>query len=317
MIFAALAIKLTAVRTARGHRACICDRASWPVGGHGRKHGARLLAASTVVLAAAFGTDFIVQVFLFRAVHAAFPSLAVKLTELRQTMDVSLSLGVGRVDPDRVDRRDASFCRRAAAAHLRRHRARSVSIPRTGRIPASNSCRGSRSPEAISSRRRCGRFGQRAPTRARPRHGRKSPRVSRRPPPPGLRRADSQLELGSRRRQSVRLRVSGIDASSKQFARDVRAHSAPDARVATPPMIAFMAERVELIPYPEIAGEIGELTAVVRRAGYLAAWRDASRRGLSFWDSVEASRDLRRGRESTRRSPPIGLRWSSTTHRTI
>ena len=33
------------------------------------------------------------QVFVFRAVHAAFPSLAVKLTEMRLTMDVSMALG--------------------------------------------------------------------------------------------------------------------------------------------------------------------------------------------------------------------------------
>ncbi len=53
-----------------------------------------LLGVSTVALAAAFGTDFVVQVFLFRAVHAAFPSLAVKVTEMMLTMDVGLSLGV-------------------------------------------------------------------------------------------------------------------------------------------------------------------------------------------------------------------------------
>src|SRR5262249_18328703 len=41
-----------------------------------------LLIASAIALAMAFGTSFIVQVFVFRAVHAAFPSLAIKLEEM-------------------------------------------------------------------------------------------------------------------------------------------------------------------------------------------------------------------------------------------
>jgi hypothetical protein len=71
----------------------------------------------------------------------------------------------------------------------------------------------------------------------------------------------------------------------------VRAHALPNAAVATPPIIAFVANRRELVPYAEIAGEIDELTAIVGRDGYWAVLTDESLRGRSFWDSVEASRD--------------------------
>ncbi|MGE5244956.1 MAG: hypothetical protein ACM3SQ_12075, partial [Betaproteobacteria bacterium] len=71
----------------------------------------------------------------------------------------------------------------------------------------------------------------------------------------------------------------------------VRAHSHPDAPVATPPIIAFAANRRELIPYAEVAGEMDELAADVRQDGWIATLQgEASRRG-TFWESVEASRN--------------------------
>jgi hypothetical protein len=61
--------------------------------------------------------------------------------------------------------------------------------------------------------------------------------------------------------------------------------------VAAPPIIAFVANRLEAVPYPEIAGTLDELTTSVRRDGYRSAIREAAARQESFWDSVEASRD--------------------------
>ncbi|MGE5242592.1 MAG: hypothetical protein ACM3SQ_00005 [Betaproteobacteria bacterium] len=52
-----------------------------------------LIALLALALTAAFGTDFIVQIALFRLVHATFPSVAVKLDEMRYTLDVALALG--------------------------------------------------------------------------------------------------------------------------------------------------------------------------------------------------------------------------------
>ncbi|HEX3703293.1 MAG TPA: hypothetical protein VHU82_08190, partial [Vicinamibacterales bacterium] len=70
----------------------------------------------------------------------------------------------------------------------------------------------------------------------------------------------------------------------------VRTHTDANAPVATPPIIAFAADRRELVPYPEIAGTVDELTDAVRRRGYLATLGDADLRHDSFWESVEASR---------------------------
>jgi hypothetical protein len=291
LIFAALAIKLTAVAPLvaivlqlwierRGRLAATV--ASTALG---------LLAASTVVLAAAFGTDFIVQVFLFRAVHAAFPSLAVKLTELALTMDVSLSLGVAGwilIVWTGETRRFAGALLQLACGVIVLVLLNPTYWAHTGIELLPWLSIGGGYFVATTVRM----FGQRART---PREAPTRPQVVACLAAAGLLLVyvapirnlnweagdDSRYGFGYRDRREL-----------EAVARDVRAHSAPDARVATPPMIAFMAERVELVPYPEIAGEIGELTAAVRRGGYLAAWRDASRRGLSFWESVEASRDL-------------------------
>src|SRR6185312_8586003 len=100
LLFVALTIKLTAIAAlvAVGLQLWLQDRergAGIAESAAARAIGTALglLAALTIALTAAFGNDFIVQVFLFRAVHAAFPSLAVKLTEMRLTMDASLACG--------------------------------------------------------------------------------------------------------------------------------------------------------------------------------------------------------------------------------
>ena len=103
-------------------------------------------------------------------------------------------------------------------------------------------------------------------------------------------RADPQPELGSRRGQhdgfGYRDRRE-IDA----VAGYVRAHTDPQALVATPPIIAFAADRRELVPYPEIAGTVDELTDAVRRRGYLAALTDRDLRARVLLGRGRASRE--------------------------
>ena len=50
-----------------------------------------LAGLAAIVLFVAFRADFIVQVFLFRAVHATFPSLLVKFDEMRLTTDIAFA----------------------------------------------------------------------------------------------------------------------------------------------------------------------------------------------------------------------------------
>jgi len=97
LLFVALAFKLTAVA------ALVAVALQLWLGGRRRSAAIVVacalgaLAVLAAVLAATFRTNFIVQVFLFRAVHAAFPSLGVKLDELRLTMDVSLGAGAAGI----------------------------------------------------------------------------------------------------------------------------------------------------------------------------------------------------------------------------
>jgi hypothetical protein len=290
LIFVALAIKLTAVAPLAAITLQLWierrGRTATTVVGT----ALALLGASTVVLAAAFGTDFVVQVFLFRAVHAAFPSLAVKLTEMALTMDVSLSLGVAGV----ILIVWAGDTRRFAGPLLQLACGFVVLVllnptywAHTGieLLPWLSIAGGYLLATSMRT------FGQGAPI---PHRRPTRPQVIACLAVAGLLLVyvapirnlnweagnDSRYGFGYRDRREL-----------ETVARDVRAHSAPDARVATPSILAFLADRVELTPYPEIAGEIEELTASVRRDGYVSTWRDANRRGLSFWESVEASRD--------------------------
>lgn len=70
----------------------------------------------------------------------------------------------------------------------------------------------------------------------------------------------------------------------------VRAHSSPQQRLAVPPIIAFEADRDELVPFPEINGVLEELQRSVAQVGYVATLRERRSRHLSFWEEVEASR---------------------------
>jgi hypothetical protein len=290
-LFIALTIKLTALAAL----IAIGAQLWWERGRGAAIHAvgatAALLAASTIALTAVFGADFIVQVFLFRAVHAGFPSLAVKLTELSLTMDVSLACGVA-----------------GAALILWSHRTRAWAGPllqlaigfvvlvlvnptywaHTGieLLPWLSLGAGFLVASVLRNLRRPavrGRTDARVPAMktfacaaaaaallvfAVPVHNL------------NWDAGDGSVDgFGYRDRREV-------DAAAAY----IRAHTDAQALVATPPIIAFAADRRELVPYPEIAGAVDELTDAVRRRGYVAALRDPDLRHGTFWDSVEASR---------------------------
>lgn len=290
LIFIALAIKLTAVAPLAAITLQLWIERRRQLAATVACTALALLGASTVALAAAFGTDFVVQVFLFRAVHAAFPSLAVKLTEMTLTMDVSLSLGVAGgilIVWSGDTRRFAGVLLQLACGVIVLVVLNPTYWAHTGieLLPWLSIAGGYLLATSVRAFSHGAAIPRPRPTR---------PQVIACLATAGLLLVyvapirnlnweagdDSRYGFGYRDRSEL-----------ETVARDVRAHSAPGARVATPPILAFLADRVELTPYPEIAGEIDELTASVRRVGYFAAWRDANRRGLSFWESVEASRD--------------------------
>ncbi len=299
LLFVALTIKLTAIAAlvAVGLQLWLQDRErgagiaeSEAVRAIGTALG--LLAALTIALTAVFGNDFVVQVFLFRAVHAAFPSLAVKLTEMRLTMDASLACGAAGGALILWSRRT-----RAWRGPLLQLGADFVVLvlfnptywAHTGieLLPWLSLAAGFLVAGVV--------------------------RALRRP----ASRAEAAGRIQSARVWACAAAAAGLlifvapirnlnweagDGSTYGFGyRDrseieataafVRARTGPQALVAAPPIIAFAADRRELVPYPEIAGTIDALTEAVRRRGYIAALRDPDLRGGAFWDTVDASRE--------------------------
>lgn len=294
LLFLALAIKLTAV-AALGAAALQLER-------EGRRRSAvivvctalGLVGLATAALTLAFGMPFIVQVFLFRAVHASFPSLGVKLDEMRYTMDVSLALGLSGTALmfwNGEARRWFGVLVQLLCGFVFLVLLNPTYWAHTGieLLPWLSLAAGYlvaavlRALEPARKRRR--------------RAGRGAAFVAAAvailllvfvAPIRNLNWEagdDSVYGFGYRDRTE-------LDAVA-QF---VRSHSSPDALVATPSIIAFAANRRQVVPYPEVAGEMDELTTIVRRSGYLAALKDAAQRQRPFWDSVEASRDRMRPR---------------------
>jgi hypothetical protein len=78
-----------------------------------------------------------------------------------------------------------------------------------------------------------------------------------------------------------------------ELAEVVRSHSAPSDPIAVPPIIAFEANRLELVTYPELAGMLRALEEETARVGYWPILMGRSRlRGQDFWDAVAESRRL-------------------------
>ncbi|HWF84425.1 MAG TPA: hypothetical protein VG222_06250 [Vicinamibacterales bacterium] len=251
-----------------------------------------LLAVLTIVLAAVFRTDFLVQVFLFRALHAEFPSLTVKLTEMRLTMDVSLACGTAGAALILWTRRTAAWAGpllQLAAGFILLVLFNPTYWAHTGieLLPWLSLCAGFLAASVVRAMRRPA-SRQEAAARVPPAKAYPCAIVA-----AGLlivvapvRNLNWEAGDGSTYGFGYRDR-SEVEA----VAADVRAHTEAQALVATPPIIAFAADRRELVPYPELAGTIDELTDAVRRRGYMAAIGDPDLRQGSFWDAVDASRE--------------------------
>ena len=261
------------------------------------------LGAFAAVLASAFGTSFIVQVFLFRAVHAAFPSLGVKLDELRLTMDVSLAAGAAGIVlvlwTGRA-RHWMTVLLQLACGFLLLVVLNPTYWAHTGIellpwlslfagfllaravpavFPGSTNIESTRSAQAVAQR----------PS------GKPSPRAAAivcivlaavlltfvAP----LENLNWQAGDGSPYGFGYRDR-----AELEAVGRYVRQHSAPGDPVVTPPMIAFVANRRELVPYLELAGLVDDLHRAVKEGGYFAALTDQNLRYDSFWAGVEGSK---------------------------
>ena len=277
LLATALAIKLTAIAS------CAAIVVSLML--DGRRRSAVTVAAAAIGIVAAlvvglwvwFGADFVVQVFLFRAVHASFPALGVKLDEMRYTLDVSLAFGaagVALIAWRRETRRwNAPLTQLATGfvvlvllnptywAHTGIELLPWLSVPAgyllataaRGRAAAATCLAGGivLLLTVVPVRNLNWEAGD-----------------------------DSVHGFGYRDRVEL-----------ENMGRFVREHSAPDALVATPPILAFIANRQEAIPYAEVAGTVDRLMADVRRDGYWSAFRSDGAREEPFWESVAASRD--------------------------
>ncbi len=269
-----------------------------------------LVGVSGLVLTAAFGVDFLVQVALFRAVHAAFPSLAVKLDEMRYTLDVSLAaggMGVVLLLWTGAWRRWTTVLLQLASGVVFLVVLNPTYWAHTGieLLPWLALTSGYLIASVV---RRVAPGRPREDSGGRTRSGShaKSSRSAPRGVPAGrqpalvcgaaalallftvvpLRNLNWQAGDGSRYGFGYRSRSEILAAAAY-----VRSHADADASVATPPIIAFEANRREVIPYAEVAGEIDELTTGVRQAGWLATLEGSASGRQSFWESVEASRD--------------------------
>jgi len=278
LLAAALTVKLTAVAAllgvalqlvVQGRRRCAAMVICTALG---------LILAASLALSLMFGADFIVQVFLFRAMHATFPSLSVKLDEMRLTTDIAFALGVAGVVLiawTRESRRLAPLLLQLGCgfvflvlvnptywAHTGIELLPWLSL--SGGFLVAATARSVTRTKALV----CGGLAGLLLLFVSP-----------------LRNLNWQAGDGSRYGFGYRDR-SEIEGTALY----VRAHSQSSDVVATPPIIAFQANRRELIPYPEIAGVVERMTASVRERGYIATLGDAGLRYGSFWDSVEASR---------------------------
>ena len=236
-----------------------------------------LVGLLSLVLAAVFGQDFIVQVVVFRLVHATFPSLATKIDEMRMTLDVSLAAGaagiVWLVWTGRARRWAGPLLQLASGfvflvlvnptywAHTGIELLPWLALT-GGALVAAIPAR--RAPAIVCAAGAIALLVYVAPIR------------------------NLNWEAGDGSTYGFGYRDRHDIARAAEY---VRAHSADDALVATPPIIALAANRREVVPYGEVAGEIDEITALVRRDGYLAALESDALRERGFWDSVRRSQE--------------------------
>ncbi len=288
LLFVALAIKLTAIAALAA--------VALQLRIEGRRRSAAIvlacalgaIGAFAVILAVAFGTNFIVQVFVFRAVHAAFPSLGVKLEELRLTMDVSVAAGAAGIVL-------MLWTGRARHWMMILLQLGSGFVVLVLLNPTYWAHTGIELLPWLSLA--AGFLVARAVPALVPgvRGDLSSPRA------PAIVCAFIAVVLVTFVAPIENLNWQAGDGSPYGFGyrdraeletvgRYVREHSAPGDAVVTPPIIAFVADRRELVPYLELAGLVDDLQETVHSRGYFAALGDSHLRYDSFWEGVDASR---------------------------
>lgn len=285
LLTAALSVKLTAVAAVLGvsvHLAWRARdvRAAWPLLGW----TAALTGLVAAGLLAAFGSPFVVQVLLFRWLHPSFPSLGVKLAELGQTLDLSLAFGFAGLLwltwAARVRAWTLPVLMLASAvlvvvllnptywAHAGIELLPWLSLL-AGALVAETWRTWSRpGPERTRSLTSAG-LGVWLAVLVVP-VGHQNP-DGQRTGPPGF---------GYRDRAEI-----------ADLARAIREHTSPGDRVAAPPLIAFAANRREVVPYPEVAGTMMALNALVETDGLLGAVGHTSMRRQDVWERIVESGD--------------------------
>ena len=274
LIAVAMCIKLTAVSALIG------------VAGYlyfaGRRKAAyfAVITATALVLVvsgalfAVFGTDFAVQVVVFRLLHASFPSLGVKLTEMRLTLDIALATGAAGVVlllwSGKRGTWNAILWQLASGvvvlvllnptywAHTGIELLPWLAL--CGGYLAANLRRGA--PPLVCAGIAAALLAAVSPV------------------------DNLNWQAGDGSPLGFGYRDRGEIESAAHF---IAQHTGPDERVVTPPVIAVAARRLELVPYLEIAGDVQEITGAVRREGYWKALHDSTLARGTFWESVEAS----------------------------
>ncbi len=278
----ALAIKLTAVAALAGvavYLAATRRRSTAAVAVVTALAVTGLFAAA---LFAKFGTDFAVQVVVFRMLHATFPSLGTKLNELRLTLDIALALGAAGIIL-------IAWRSRRASTSSALHKGWSAVLYQVAAgvfvlVLLNPTYWAHTGIELLPWLSLCGGYLVAGVVR------------------------DSDARLCAAAAAALLVFVSPIhnlnweagdgspfgfgyrDRAEIERAADyVRAHALPDEPVATPPIIAFAAQRRELVPYPELAGEMQHISEAIGRDGYRGALADPDLGRGTFWDSVEHS----------------------------
>jgi hypothetical protein len=268
LLAAALLVKLTALGAAAALLAWVAVR-------HGRASALRAAAACAAVMAvaifacaAAWGSSFVGSVFVFRLVRAP-QELAEKLSVLRQSIDLAAVLGLAAV-AFLIGQRQAG--RAALPLALLAGTATFVVLLNPG-LWVHNQLE--LLPwlallAALAEAPAPGRRGRLAAVAA-----------------VGTALAVAAGGFGLDRRAAYRAPFDGAARSDlAAAAAAVGAHAGPATRVAGPGVVAFVAGRVEVIPYPEIGPLVAQVNAATAREGALGAVRALRQPGQRFWPQV-------------------------------